>query len=181
MAGFRATLMARDFVEIQTPKIVGAATEGGANVFRIDYFGQPAYLSQSPQLYKQIMVGVFERVFEIGPAFRAEPHDTPRHINEFVSLDVELGEETTEPRASFGYTEIVGLTIWLWGRQGESDPTDDIAERIKLHPSRNLELGGLVTELMYLGMGRDEGHLGYQGLGCLRVLRFAARYETMRR
>jgi nondiscriminating aspartyl-tRNA synthetase len=91
MAGFRAALQARDFVEIQTPKIVGAATEGGANVFKIDYFGKPAYLSQSPQLYKQIMVGVFERVFEVGPAFRAEPHDTPRHINEFVSLDVELG------------------------------------------------------------------------------------------
>jgi nondiscriminating aspartyl-tRNA synthetase len=91
MAGFRATLAARDFVEIQTPKIVGAATEGGANVFAIDYFGRPAYLSQSPQLYKQIMVGVFERVFEVGPAFRAEPHDTPRHINEFVSLDVEQG------------------------------------------------------------------------------------------
>src|SRR5512132_2236342 len=91
MAGFRAALAARDFVEIQTPKIVGAATEGGANVFAIDYFGRPAYLSQSPQLYKQIMVGVFERVFEVGPAFRAEPHDTPRHINEFVSLDVEQG------------------------------------------------------------------------------------------
>ena len=91
MAGFRAALAARDFVEIQTPKIVGAATEGGANVFAIDYFGRPAYLSQSPQLYKQVMVGVFERVFEVGPAFRAEPHDTPRHINEFVSLDVELG------------------------------------------------------------------------------------------
>ncbi len=91
MAGFRDTLRALDFVEIQTPKIVGAATEGGANVFRLDYFGRPAYLSQSPQLYKQIMVGVFERVFEVGPAFRAEPHDTPRHINEFVSLDVELG------------------------------------------------------------------------------------------
>ncbi len=75
MAGFRATLQARGFVEIQTPKIVGAATEGGANVFEIDYFGRPAYLSQSPQLYKQIMVGVFERVFEVGPAFRAEPHD----------------------------------------------------------------------------------------------------------
>src|SRR6185295_2633213 len=56
MAGFRATLSAREFVEIQTPKIVGAATEGGANVFAIDYFGRPAYLSQSPQLYKQIMV-----------------------------------------------------------------------------------------------------------------------------
>lgn len=91
MAGFRKTLRALDFVEVQTPKLVGSATEGGANVFTVDYFGQPAYLSQSPQLYKQMLVGVFERVYEVGPAFRAEPHDTPRHLNEFVSLDVELG------------------------------------------------------------------------------------------
>jgi nondiscriminating aspartyl-tRNA synthetase len=89
--GFRATLRARHFIEVQTPKIVGAATEGGANVFKLDYFGRPAYLAQSPQLYKQMLVGVFERVFEVGPAFRAEPHDTPRHINAFTSLDVEQG------------------------------------------------------------------------------------------
>jgi nondiscriminating aspartyl-tRNA synthetase len=91
MAGFRAVLMARDFTEIQTPKIVAAATESGANVFMLDYFGRPAYLAQSPQFYKQIMVGVFERVFEVGPVFRAEPHDTTRHVNEFVSLDAEFG------------------------------------------------------------------------------------------
>jgi nondiscriminating aspartyl-tRNA synthetase len=91
MAGFRATLRGLGFVEIQTPKIVAAATESGANVFALDYFGRPAYLAQSPQLYKQIMVGAFERVFEVGPVFRAEPHDTPRHLNEYVSLDVELG------------------------------------------------------------------------------------------
>jgi nondiscriminating aspartyl-tRNA synthetase len=78
-------------VEIHTPKLVGSATEGGANVFTVDYFGRPAYLAQSPQLYKQMMVGVFERVYEVGPVFRAEPHDTPRHLNEYVSLDVELG------------------------------------------------------------------------------------------
>src|SRR5438034_3936662 len=91
MEGFRATLRARQFVEIQTPKIVGSATEGGANVFRVDYFGRPAYLAQSPQLYKQIMVGSLERVFEVAPVFRAEPHDTPRHLNEYVSLDAEMG------------------------------------------------------------------------------------------
>jgi nondiscriminating aspartyl-tRNA synthetase len=91
MEGFRAALRARRFVEIQTPKIVGSATESGANVFTIDYFGRPAYLAQSPQFYKQIMVGVFERVFEVGPVFRAEPHDTPRHLNEYVSLDAEMG------------------------------------------------------------------------------------------
>jgi nondiscriminating aspartyl-tRNA synthetase len=91
MTGFRATLGERGFTEIQTPKIVASATESGSNVFKIDYFGRPAYLAQSPQFYKQIMVGVFERVFEVGPVFRAEPHDTTRHVNEYVSLDVEFG------------------------------------------------------------------------------------------
>ena len=91
LAGFRATLRRMDFVEIQTPKLVAAATEGGANVFAVDYFGRSAYLAQSPQFYKQMMVGVFERVFEVGPVFRAEPHDTPRHLNEYVSLDAEMG------------------------------------------------------------------------------------------
>ncbi len=91
VAGFRATLDATSFVEIHTPKLVAAATEGGANVFPVDYFGRPAYLAQSPQFYKQIMVGVFERVYEVGPVFRAEPHDTTRHLNEYTSLDAEMG------------------------------------------------------------------------------------------
>ncbi len=91
MAGFRAALDARHFTEIQTPKLVASATEGGANVFAVDYFGADAFLAQSPQFYKQIMVGVFERVYEVGPVFRAEPHDTSRHTNEYVSLDVEFG------------------------------------------------------------------------------------------
>ncbi len=91
MEGFRAALRREQFVEIQTPKMVASATEGGANVFAINYFGSPAYLAQSPQFYKQTMVGVFERVFEVAPVFRAEPHDTPRHLNEYVSLDMEMG------------------------------------------------------------------------------------------
>ena len=91
VAGFRAALDARGFTEIQTPKIVGSATESGANVFALDYFGQPAYLAQSPQFYKQIMVGVFERVYEVGPVFRAEPHDTARHLAQYASLDAEFG------------------------------------------------------------------------------------------
>jgi nondiscriminating aspartyl-tRNA synthetase len=91
VAGFRSTLDGLGFTEIQTPKIVGTATESGANVFSLDYFGRTAYLAQSPQLYKQIMVGVFERVYETGPVFRAEPHDTVRHLAEYLSLDVELG------------------------------------------------------------------------------------------
>jgi nondiscriminating aspartyl-tRNA synthetase len=91
LAGFRDYLVSRGFTEIHTPKLVGSATEGGANVFQMDYFGKTAYLAQSPQLYKQIMVGVLERVFEIGPAFRAEEHSTVRHLNEYNSLDVEMG------------------------------------------------------------------------------------------
>ncbi|MFN8486325.1 MAG: aspartate--tRNA(Asn) ligase [Caldilineaceae bacterium] len=91
MATFREALANRGFTEVQTPKIVASATESGANVFKIDYFGRPAYLAQSPQFYKQIMVGVFQGVYEVAPVFRAEPHDTTRHINEYVSLDVEFG------------------------------------------------------------------------------------------
>ena len=91
LRGFRATLDATGFTEICTPKLVGTATESGANVFPVDYFGRPAYLAQSPQFYKQQMVGVFERVYEVGPVFRAEPHDTVRHLAEYRSLDVELG------------------------------------------------------------------------------------------
>ncbi|MFE6994762.1 aspartate--tRNA(Asn) ligase [Microbacterium sp. NPDC057659] len=91
LQGFRATLDAAGFTEIQTPKLVASATESGANVFPVDYFGRPAFLAQSPQFYKQQLVGVFERVYEVGPVFRAEPHDTVRHLSEYVSLDVEFG------------------------------------------------------------------------------------------
>lgn len=89
--GFRATLDDLDFTEIFTPKVVASATESGANVFPIDWFGSEAYLAQSPQFYKQTMVGVFERVYEVAPVFRAEPHDTTRHLAEYVSLDAEVG------------------------------------------------------------------------------------------
>ncbi|PNY80275.1 aspartate--tRNA(Asn) ligase [Deinococcus koreensis] len=91
VAGFRDHLMAEGFTEISTPKIVSAGAEGGANLFPIDYFGRAAFLAQSPQLYKQIMVGVFERVFEVAPVYRAEEHATSRHLNEYLSLDVEMG------------------------------------------------------------------------------------------
>ncbi len=91
LRGFRDTLDEQGFTEVHSPKLVESATESGANVFAVDYFGRPAYLAQSPQFYKQVLVGVFERVYEVGPVFRAEPHDTVRHLAEFVSLDVELG------------------------------------------------------------------------------------------
>src|SRR5437867_617330 len=89
--GFRAALDRLGLTEIATPKLVASATESGANVFSLDYFGREAFLAQSPQFYKQAMVGVFERVYEVGPVFRAEPHETARHLAEYVSLDAELG------------------------------------------------------------------------------------------
>ncbi|NMM92581.1 aspartate--tRNA(Asn) ligase [Rhodococcus sp. SRB_17] len=91
MTGFRRHLDSVGFTEVATPKIVDQSTESGANVFGLDYFGSTAYLAQSPQLYKQILTGVFERVYEVGPVFRAEPHDTTRHLAEYVSLDAEFG------------------------------------------------------------------------------------------
>ncbi len=91
LRGFRSTLDGLGFTEVATPKVVGTATESGANVFPVDWFGRKAYLAQSPQFYKQQLVGVFERVYEVGPVFRAEPHDTVRHLAEYRSLDVELG------------------------------------------------------------------------------------------
>ena len=88
---FRAYLDGEGFTEIHTPKIVHAGAEGGANIFRLDYFGKKAFLAQSPQFYKQTMVGVFERVYEVAPVFRAEKHATQRHLNEYTSLDFEMG------------------------------------------------------------------------------------------
>jgi len=80
-----------DFTEMHTPKLLAEATEGGAEVFTLDYFGKTATLAQSPQFYKQMMVGVFERVFEIAPVYRAEPSATTRHMTEYTSIDGEMG------------------------------------------------------------------------------------------
>ncbi len=91
LEAYRAAMKKTDFHEIKTPKVLSAATEGGANFFKIDYFEREAFLAQSPQFYKQMGVGIFERVFEIGPVFRAEPHFTSRHVNEYISLDAEMG------------------------------------------------------------------------------------------
>ena len=84
-------LREQNFLEIKTPKLLSACTEGGAEFFKVKYFDREAYLAQSPQFYKQAGVGAFERVFEVGSVFRAEPHFTSRHINEFVGLDAEMG------------------------------------------------------------------------------------------
>lgn len=89
--GFRDFLHDQGFTEIHSPKIGARGAEGGANLFRLEYFHKHAVLAQSPQFYKQMMVGVFDRVFETAPVFRAEKHNTKRHLNEYTSLDFEMG------------------------------------------------------------------------------------------
>lgn len=89
--GFREFMLKENFTEIHTPKIVAQGAEGGSNIFHLEYFDKPAFLNQSPQFYKQTAVAFFDRVFEIGPVYRAEKHATSRHINEYIGLDFEMG------------------------------------------------------------------------------------------
>jgi nondiscriminating aspartyl-tRNA synthetase len=118
--GIRASLADMGFVEVATPKIVSAGAEGGATLFKLDYFGRPAYLAQSPQLYKQhLMASGLDRVYEIAPAFRAEPSDTIRHLSEFTSFDIEKAFITS------------------------SEEVMEVAERVTVDAVRNLvERGG---------------------------------------
>ncbi|MCX6726488.1 MAG: aspartate--tRNA(Asn) ligase [Candidatus Shapirobacteria bacterium] len=97
---FRQALKAKDFMEFQSPSIIPSVPEGGAEVFKVDYFGHQTFLSQSPQLYKSLLVSAFERVFSVNKIFRAEPSVTTRHLTEVVSLDAEMGliESWTEVR-----------------------------------------------------------------------------------
>ncbi len=91
VSAFREFMLKNDFTEIHTPKIVAQGAEGGANIFRLEYFEQEAFLNQSPQFYKQAAVAFFDRVFEIAPVYRAEKHSTSRHLNEYIGLDFEMG------------------------------------------------------------------------------------------
>jgi nondiscriminating aspartyl-tRNA synthetase len=103
-----------DFTEVRTPKLLAAATEGGAEVFKLDYFGQEATLAQSPQFYKQILVGVFERVFEIAPVYRAEPSATTRHLTEYISIDGEMGFVEIEDIKHFLSGLLSFVSTYLW-------------------------------------------------------------------
>ncbi|GAC1372622.1 MAG: aspartate--tRNA(Asn) ligase [Candidatus Saccharimonadales bacterium] len=111
---FREYFEERNFIEIHTPKLLAGATEGGAEVFKTDYFGQDATLAQSPQFYKQMMVGVFERVFEMGPVYRAEPSVTTRHMSEYISLDGEVGFITFDELLSMVSGLLVHMADYAW-------------------------------------------------------------------
>lgn len=103
-----------EFIEMKTPKLLAEATEGGAEVFKLDYFGREAYLAQSAQFYKQIMVGVFERVFEMGGTYRAEPSATTRHMTEYVTIDAEIGFITFEQLLDFAHGMIKHVVERVW-------------------------------------------------------------------
>lgn len=121
----REHLISEGFKEINSPKIIAAAAEGGTNLFPMKYFERDAYLSQSPQLYKQLAVlGGLERVFEIGPAFRAEKHDTYRHLNEFVSFDIEMAWANDED--VMGVQERMIHHIWSSVANNDGNLIDDI-------------------------------------------------------
>lgn len=104
----------QEFTEMHSPKLLAAATEGGAEVFKIDYFGKEATLAQSPQFYKQIMVGPFERVFEIAPVYRAEPSATTRHMTEYTSIDAEMGFITIEDLKQLLSGLLNFVTDYIW-------------------------------------------------------------------
>jgi nondiscriminating aspartyl-tRNA synthetase len=107
-----------DFTEMKTPKILAEATEGGAEVFKLDYFGKEAFLAQSAQFYKQIMVGVFERVFEMGGTYRAEPSATTRHMTEYVTIDAEMGFITFDELLEFAHGMIKHVVDRVWEQCG---------------------------------------------------------------
>lgn len=119
--GIREFLKNEKFTEIRTPKIVYAGAEGGANIFHLDYFGKDAYLAQSPQFYKQMMVGVYERVFEIAPVYRAEKHDTSRHLNEYTSVDFEIGYISSFEEIMQTETKMLRYIIQYLERNYESE------------------------------------------------------------
>ena len=104
-AEFRNYLSSKGFMEIQTPKIIGQSSEGGSAIFKVEYFDRQAYLAQSPQLYKQMCIAAgFEKVFEVGPVFRAENSLTNRHLTEFTGLDLEMNIKTD-------YREVINLLL----------------------------------------------------------------------
>ena len=119
--GFRDFLYGQGFTEIHTPKIGAKSAEGGANMFRLEYFHRPAILQQSPQFYKQMMVGVFDRVFETAPVFRAEKHNTKRHLNEYTSLDFEMGYIDSFEEIMAMETGFLQYTMELLNREYAAD------------------------------------------------------------
>ncbi len=155
LAGLRAAFLRRGFLEIETPKLLRQGAEGGATLFPVDYFGSRAYLAQSPQLYKQMLIGAgFERVFEIAPVFRAEPSDTVRHLTELTMLDGEIGY-VTEPEEVREVLEGVVVDAVAATREGLKARGSPLAGK----------LPELATPFPRIPFATAEGWLGRSGAG----------------
>ena len=152
---FREYLLQKDFVEIHTPKLIGTASEGGANVFKLDYFGKNAYLAQSPQLYKQMALqGDLERVFEVGPVFRAENSNTARHMTEFIGLDMEM-------RINEHYYEVLDVAEELFAFifDGLATHTQELAAINEQHPFEPISYRIPHETMVKLGVGNIEKNI----------------------
>lgn len=119
LESLRGYLIENDFTEMNTPKLLAEPTEGGAEVFKLDYFGKTATLAQSAQFYKQMMVGVFERVFETNPTYRAEPSATTRHMSEYITIDVEMGFIEFDDLLSFTSRLLNRVADRVWEAYGD--------------------------------------------------------------
>ena len=140
--GFRQALRDREFTEFKSSKIVATGTEGGANLFEIEYFERKAFLAQSPQFYKQVMVGSgFERVYEVGPAYRAEKHETSRHVNEYTSLDYEMGFISSEQ-------DVIGMQVEVV-RDICNHVRETCADEVELLKAEIPNVGESVPQLTY--------------------------------
>jgi len=139
-------LTSQSFTEFHSPKIVAQGAEGGANIFKLEYFDKMAFLAQSPQFYKQAMVPVFGRVFEVGPVFRAEKHDTSRHLNEYTSLDFEMGFIDSFYDIMNMEAAMLKYTFELLGREYKEElellkvelPSTENIPAIKFHEAKEL-------------------------------------------
>ncbi len=165
LASIRETLIKRKFIEINTPKIIGSASEGGADLFSLNYFGKQGYLAQSPQLYKEQMTIGLERVFEISSFYRAEKSHTGRHLSEFTSVDIEA--------AMMDYTDVMdvleSIVVDVFKNTAENSKTEqkEIGHEIKIpdSPFERVsytqaleELGGMDIKLEF-GEDLQDSHL----------------------
>lgn len=139
---FSEFLRSQQFTEFKSSKIVATGTEGGANLFEIEYFERKAYLAQSPQFYKQTMVGSgFERVFEVGPVYRAEKHETSRHVNEYTSLDFEMGFIHDEQ-------DVIAMQIGLL-RHICAEVSNNCVEELEILEARMPVIGDTIPQLTF--------------------------------
>jgi nondiscriminating aspartyl-tRNA synthetase len=160
---FSSFLRGMDFTEIKTSKLIGSGTEGGTGLFEVEYFDRKVYLAQSPQFYKQILVASgLERVFEVAPAYRAEKHDTPRHLNEYVSLDVEMAFIESE-------TELIdlekGLLAHIFAQVGEKNGGDLAAWNASVPTPESVGRSPTVPYEEALRIANEEARRGGHGGG----------------